>query len=124
MKTVVVCASDRFARRLIALSLGGLGCGVVELSKSSSLHDLCGRGGVALVVMLGAGEALGPLFHRSRQDSPFRRVPLWLLSWHHTAGVATALLEQGVAQCMTFPCSLSRLRRKAEVLLKSLPRHD
>lgn len=105
---------------MIALSLAGLGCRVVERANSASLVEFCRRGSVALVVMLGAGEALGPLLHQRRRELPTRSPELWLLSWHHTATITTALLEQGVAQTMTFPCSMARLRRKAEALLKTV----
>ncbi len=122
MSKLVVFASDPIEGHLIALSLTGLGLPVVELSSQETLDAVCRQGDVALVVMLGSAEVLASATEVRRRNTGRPRPKLYLLSWHHTASTATALLEQGVDQTLTLPVSITRLRRKvADLLQRTLP---
>lgn len=123
MEQVVILSSDCFLGRLVERSLAGLGVGRCCVEQCEELERLLGRGGVALVLLLEAA----PLISRAESLSVMchkrGRVPLFLISWHHSEQMALALLERGVDQCMTFPLSFTRLRRKvSEVVDKRMKR--
>ncbi len=112
MYKIVIFARSAETRRLVALTVGGLGAHVVEVDSWHELLRVCRSGDVAVALLLSAAELLSSPEGVAPLRRFGRRPSLYLLTWHHSEQVALSLLERGVDQCMTFPLTLTRLRRK------------
>lgn len=120
MHRIVIFSDNPFLSRTLSLSLAGLGAEVCCVRNRSEWIRSCERGAVDLLIVLRAADFLA----RDREVERLCRAGgsprLYVLTWHHSERIATALLEQGADQCMTFPVNLMRLRRKVAEELTSL----
>lgn len=120
MRRIVIFSDNLFLSQALSLSLAGLGAEVHCVRSRDEWFRSCERGRVDLLIVLRAAGFLA----RDREAERLRRAGgysrLYVLSWHHSERIATALLEQGADQCMTFPVNLMRLRRKVAEELTSL----
>ena len=122
-RRILIVARDRFACEVVRLSLAGLGAEIDCTPDCAGMRKLCRAVRFDLILVLQASLFLcGGAPVREVRPSGMRRPALYVLSWQQSEQTVLSLLEAGVDQYMTFPVSLSRLRRKVAAELE-IPLH-
>lgn len=113
MYRILIVSEDAFLRNMVSHSLSDLGAELRSAAGMEQMKLMCSRSLFDLVIVLDVGVLLDgrDLMRRLRPEG-IRRPQFYVVSWQQTEHTVMSLLESGADQCMTFPISLHRLRRK------------